>query len=181
MKKALSIILLLLFIFPSLVKAHTTLVSSNPSEGQVITEPIKQITLEYESTLEKISTLTLLQDRNKVAINDIQVENNKMIANLPEELKNGNYKIEWKIVGEDGHPLSGQISFSVNLKQDENNVPTNNDNTSDKSEPKQSTSTDQKNETTPIDKKSLNPFVFIAIGIFGILLLVGGVMLWNKK
>jgi copper resistance protein C len=181
MKKAWSILILLLFIFPSFAKAHTTLVSSNPSEAQVITEPMKQITLEFESTLEKLSTLTLLQDSKQIAIGDIQVENNKMIANLPEELQNGNYKIEWKIVGEDGHPISGQISFSVKVKQDENKVPTTNEKTSDKSEPKQSTNSDKPDETTPKEKKSLNPFVFIAIGIFGILIMVGGVMLWNKK
>ncbi|WP_129691719.1 copper resistance protein CopC [Gottfriedia acidiceleris] len=61
MKKGLSILILLLFIFPSLATAHTTLESSNPSDGQVITEPLKQIILNFENTLEKLSSLKVFQ------------------------------------------------------------------------------------------------------------------------
>lgn len=181
MKKGLSLfILLMLCIFPSMVSAHTTLVSSNPSEGQVISEPIKQITLEFESTLEKLSTLKLIQNGKEIATKGITVENNQMIADLPVDLENGNYEIQWKIVGEDGHPITGEIEFKVLLKQSENKIDSN-DKTPEKSIQDNTKNSDVEKENTPKKEKPKLPFVFIAIGIFGILLMVGGVMVWNKK
>ncbi len=181
MRKGLSfLILFMLFIFPSLTSAHTTLESSNPSDGQVITEPIKQVSLEFESTLEKLSTLSLIQSGKEIAVKDIKVENNKMIADLPVDLQNGNYEIQWKIFGEDGHPITGEIEFKVQLKPNEKNVAST-DKNPDKSIQDSSKKTEIQKENTPKKEKSKLPFVFIAIGIFGILLMVGGVMVWNKK
>lgn len=181
MKKRLSLLMLLiLFIFPSLVSAHTTLVSSNPSEGQVITKPINQVRLEFESTLEDLSTLKLLQSGKEIEIKNITIENNQMIADLPVELENGNYEIQWKIIGEDGHPIPGEIEFKVLLQQSENKVDSN-DKTLEKGIQDNTKNSDVEKENTPKKEKTKLPFVFIAIGIFGILLMVGGVMVWNKK
>ncbi|MGG0179140.1 copper resistance CopC family protein [Gottfriedia acidiceleris] len=181
MKKALLFIMLLLFIFPSLASAHTTLESSNPSDGQVISEPLKQITLNFETPLEKLSTLKVFQDGKDLEVKDISIENNRMVANLPKDLENGNYEIEWKIVGEDGHPITGDVEFKVQLKQEENKVTTNNDKTLDKSSEGKEKNTQEAKEVTPKEEKKKIPYALIGIGVFGILLLVGGVIVWNKK
>ena len=34
-------------------------------------------------------------------------------------LENGKYKVEWKIIGADGHPINGEFSFSVNMPDTE--------------------------------------------------------------
>lgn len=181
MKRALSFLILLIFLFPSMASAHTTLGSSNPTDGQVITEPLKQITLNFETPLEKLSTLKVFQDGKDLGVKDISVENNQMVANLPKDLENGNYEIEWKIVGEDGHPITGDIEFKVQLKQSENKVETNNDKTIDKSSETKEKNTQETKVVTPKEEKKKIPYALIGIGIFGILLMVGGVIVWNKK
>ncbi|PGS48718.1 copper resistance protein CopC [Bacillus sp. AFS041924] len=181
MKKALSFLILLIFLFPSMASAHTTLETSNPADGEVINEPLKQITLNFETPLEKLSTLKVFKDGKDLEVKDISVENNQMVANMPKNLENGNYEIEWKIVGEDGHPITGGIEFKVQLKQDEDKVSTNHDKTLDKSSDSKEKNTQETKEVTPKEEKKKIPYALIGIGIFGILLMVGGVIVWNKK
>ena len=38
-----------------------------------------------------------------------------MWATFLQPLENGDYKVEWKIIGADGHPIEGDFSFSVNV------------------------------------------------------------------
>ncbi|WP_167555445.1 copper resistance protein CopC [Gottfriedia acidiceleris] len=180
MKKGLSIIILLLFLFPTMASAHTKLVSSNPSNGQIITEPINQITLEFEEALEQLGTIKLYKAGTATAVTNVQVKDNKLIADLPNGLENGDYKIEWKVVSEDGHPVTGQIPFKVQLKQVENKTTTENK-TTDKAVKDQTPSKEKQKEATPKKERSKYLIPLIAIGIFGIALMVGGVVLWNRK
>ncbi|MFD4707341.1 copper resistance protein CopC [Gottfriedia sp. NPDC058432] len=174
MKKGLSIIILLLFLFPTMASAHTKLVSSNPSNGQVITEPIKQITLEFEEALEQLGTIKLFKAGTTTAVTNVSIKGNKLIADLPNGIENGDYKVEWKVVSEDGHPVTGQIPFKVQLKQVENK-------TTDKSVKDQTPTKEKQKEATPKKERSKYLIPLIAIGLFGIALMVGGVVLWNRK
>ncbi|MES9682872.1 hypothetical protein CN514_10775 [Bacillus sp. AFS001701] len=174
MKKGLSIIILLLFLFPTMASAHTKLVSSNPSNGQVITEPMKQITLEFEEALEQLGTIKLYKAGTATAVTNVSIKSNKLIADLPNGIENGDYKIEWKVVSEDGHPVTGQIPFKVQLKQAETK-------TTDKAVKDQTPTKEKQKEATPKKEKSKYLIPLIAIGLFGIALMVGGVVLWNRK
>ena len=179
MKKGFSIIVLLLFLFPTMASAHTKLVSSNPTNGQVITEPIKQISLEFEEALEQLGTIKLYKAGTATAVTNVAVKGNKLIADLPNGLDNGDYKVEWKVVSEDGHPITGQIPFKVQLKQVENKTTT--EKKTDKAVKEQIPSKEKQKEATPKKERSKYLIPLIAIGIFGIALMVGGVVLWNRK
>lgn len=181
MKKSLLCFIILLFAFPSLASAHTGLASSNPSEGQVISEPMKQITLEFETSLEDLSTLTLTHEGKEIKPKDIAVQGNKMIANLSDNLKNGEYTIKWKIVGEDGHPITGQIVFDVQVKQDETKSSTNDTKTQVNVNERKSTNQEKVVDHPKEEKKSSLPIGLIAMGVLGVLILVGGIFVWNKK
>ncbi|WP_088071241.1 copper resistance CopC family protein [Gottfriedia luciferensis] len=179
MKKGLAFIILLLFLFPTMASAHTKLVSSNPSNGQVVTEPINQITIEFEEALEKLGTVKLYKTGAAATVANVSVKGNKLIADLPNSLENGDYKIEWKVISEDGHPVTGQIPFKVQLKQVENKATTENK-TTDKAVKDKATEKQHK-EATPKKEKSKYLIPLVAIGVFGIALMVGGVLLWNRK
>ena len=45
-----------------------------------------------------------------------------MWANFLQPLKNGNYKVDWEIIGADGHPIEGTFSFSVDVPNDKATV-----------------------------------------------------------
>jgi copper resistance protein C len=122
LKKFILFFICVFIIVPSIVSAHTSLSSSNPSEGQVVTEKLDQILLNYGTSIEELSTMDLVKDGKKIPLADINVENNQLMGRIPEPLDNGSYTIEWRIAGEDGHPIQGEINFSVQMERTESEL-----------------------------------------------------------
>lgn len=185
MKKLLIFMFCLFMFVPSVVLAHTSLSSSNPTEGQVVTENLEQITLDFATTIEELSTMELVRDGNKVALGEIKVENKQLIGRISDPLDNGFYIIQWKIVGEDGHPIKGEINFSVQTDQNqsETNPVTPEENQVTQDQNSQSNQTEQNSveqnsardtvEQTE-NKSSSNTLIIavILVVIFGIVLLM---------
>lgn len=175
-----------LMIMPSVVSAHTSLSSSNPAEGQVVTENLEQITLDFASTIEELSTMELVKNGKKVALEEIKVENKQLIGRISNPLDNGTYTILWKIIGEDGHPINGEINFSVQTDQNQSETnpatPEENQDTQDQnsqSNQTQQNSVEQNNASDTVEQADKNSsstvLVIIAVSlvvIFGIVLLL---------
>lgn len=117
LKKIILFLFCTLLIVPSFVSAHTSLSSSNPSEGQVVTENLEQIILTFGTSIEELSTMDLAMDGNKIPLEGIKVENKQLTGTIAKPLDNGSYIIQWTIVGEDGHPIKGEINFVVQMDQ----------------------------------------------------------------
>ncbi|WP_051633731.1 copper resistance CopC family protein [Bacillus sp. UNC41MFS5] len=117
-------------LMPSFTMAHTQLSASNPRDGQVITNDLQEVSLTFEGTIEKLSTMGLLFDGKAIPLNQIQIQGSKMAGSLQEPLKNGTYRLQWKIAGHDGHPVTGEIQFQVKKEQvtQNPNTPTSNQN-----------------------------------------------------
>ena len=123
MKKLILFLFCTILFVPSIVSAHTSISSSNPAEGQVVTEELKQIILTYATTIEELSTMELLKDGNKLSFEEIKIDNKQMIGTTSKPLDNGTYTIQWNIVGEDGHPIKGEINFVVQMDQGQTETP----------------------------------------------------------
>lgn len=122
MNKIISLALLLFFVFSTSVYAHTGLTSSSPTDGDQITEEINEIVLEFNTIIESTSTVHVLNEKNEeIAINTL-VNDNIITGGFKTPLDNGTYSVEWKIIGEDGHPILGTYSFIVNNEEVKNPV-----------------------------------------------------------
>jgi copper resistance protein C len=109
---------LLFFIFGANVFAHSHLEDSTPKNGEILTESPKAITLTFETAIEPTSTFTLMDEKNvSIPLSTVSISDNQLIANVEDSLINGAYTIHWKIIGEDGHPLEGDIPFTVQLPE----------------------------------------------------------------
>jgi len=186
LKKIILILFCTLILLPSFVHAHTSLSSSNPAEGQVVTEDLEQIILTFGTSIEVLSTMDLVKDGNVIPLEDIKVENKKLMGTIAKPLENGSYIIQWKIVGEDGHPIKGEINFVVEMAQNDAELtPDTPEKTeaniedkteTDQIEPKkneQNIASDTSAETNKQNNNSLLITVFIIlIIIFGIVLLM---------
>ncbi|MFS0777046.1 copper resistance protein CopC [Neobacillus sp. 3P2-tot-E-2] len=168
-------------IVPSVVSAHTSLSSSDPTEGQVVTENLEQITLHFATAIEELSTMELVKEGNKIELGEIKVDNQQLIGTISDPLVNGSYTIQWKIVGEDGHPINGEINFSVQTEQNqqETNTVTPEENQGTQEKNKQANPTEQNTASDTVEQaennSSSNMLVIIAIilvVIFGIVLLL---------
>jgi len=72
----------------------------------------------FNTKVESLSTFDLLNERDEeIPVHNISVEGATMVGSLEEALPTGSYRIAWKIVGADGHPIKGEIPFSVQLPE----------------------------------------------------------------
>jgi copper resistance protein C len=107
---------LLFFLLGTNVFAHSHLEDSSPKNGAVLTESLKDIQLTFETALEPTSTFTLTDSNGKdIPLNKVEIKGKQLVSMLKDNLANGTYSIHWKIIGTDGHPLAGDISFTVQL------------------------------------------------------------------
>jgi copper resistance protein C len=110
--------ILLFFIFGANVFAHSHLEESTPKNGEIVTEALSVITLTFETAIEPTSSFTLMDEKNaSLPLSEVSISGNQLSANIEDDLTNGAYTIHWKIIGEDGHPLEGDIPFTINLPE----------------------------------------------------------------
>ncbi len=119
--KRLTLFSLVFFLLFSLKTfAHTGLETSSPQDGDIITEALEQITLTFETKIEQGSTFELNNSIGEtIAVDKITLSENQLNGQLAKPLENGEYTIQWNIIGADGHPIDGILNFSVNLPMTE--------------------------------------------------------------
>ena len=110
MKKLIPFLFLFFLSFVHNAFAHTGLESSLPQNGETITEELKQVTLTFESKIEQGSTLEVQNSSGEaIPIDNISLSDNQMTGNLLDSLQNGDYQVNWNIIGADGHPIEGNF------------------------------------------------------------------------
>lgn len=115
LRKTSLLLLVLMLTFVSSALAHTGLESSSPQNSEVINEQLEQITLTFEGNIEQGSTFTL-RDTNgeSIAVDNITINGNVLSGSLTNPLENGEYIVDWSIIGEDGHIIEESFHFTVN-------------------------------------------------------------------
>ena len=95
-------------------QAHTSLVSSTPAEGQVVTSPLANITLTFdEDLLPSADTISLNDGQgNVVTSQQVQPSGAEISIPWPSDLPSGPYEIAYRVVASDGHPLIGAVQFT---------------------------------------------------------------------
>ncbi|UZJ77505.1 copper resistance protein CopC [Fictibacillus sp. KU28468] len=122
MKKYILILTAVFFLCSaSIASAHTGLESSQPAEGAVIKENLSKITLTFESKIENLSTMKVTKDGKPLDVK-VDVKNNIMTGTAPSPLENGKYKVNYKIIGADGHIIQKDYSFAVQKPKEEKAV-----------------------------------------------------------
>lgn len=104
----------------SVAQAHISLVDSTPAADAVVATP-KQIDLVFnERLVPRASRLELSAIKNgevpeKFEHIDIEFINDgkTLRAKLHHPLGAGVYRVQWRAVGDDNHPITGEFSFNV--------------------------------------------------------------------
>ncbi|MEO3887700.1 copper resistance protein CopC [Nonomuraea sp. B5E05] len=92
--------------------AHDKLKSSSPAKDAEVSA-IEEIELEYTATV-KFPFVVLRDAAGKqVALGEPRLDGPKVSAAVPQPLAPGSYVIAWRVVSSDGHPIEGEIPFSV--------------------------------------------------------------------
>lgn len=114
--------LLLLLLTGSAAQAHADFVSSNPSNGSVIQSFPSEISLTFNEELltlddESVNTISLFgPDGIEIALSSAEVTGANLVGTVAGDaaaLPAGKYRVSYRVVSADGHPVKGEISFEV--------------------------------------------------------------------
>jgi copper resistance protein C len=175
-KKLLFLFICTLVMLPTIASAHTELTSSNPAKGQVVTEDLTEILLTFAGKIESLSTMKLMRDGQEIPLH-VDLQEKQMKSTLSNPLENGSYTIDWRIAGEDGHLITGEIPFTVQKEQSvehEHKPEVNEPNTTDTEKSK--AETQSKN-----DEPSTNSIKIIISAVIVLILGVGMFFLFGRK
>ena len=115
-KKAVSFFVVFFIMCSDQAFAHTSLTESNPADGEVVIERIQELTLIFGTKVEESSSITVIDSHSQpVSIEALSIKYDKMTATFLQPLENGIYEVKWNIIGADGHPIEGNVSFTVDV------------------------------------------------------------------
>lgn len=96
--------------------AHNTFVESSPAEGELLESPPTTWTVTFEKSvpLDSASGVVVNGDGVRTALSTPRhgTTDSTIIFDLPPNL-NGAISARWRLVGVDGHVISGRVSFTV--------------------------------------------------------------------
>ena len=109
------------FVRPALgappARMHATLLSSEPAKGSTVASSPPRIYLVFSEEVEpSLGRIRLVGPGGRVvALESTGDPRNvsALVARVPAPLDRGTWRVEWRIVSEDGHPIDGDFTFAV--------------------------------------------------------------------
>ncbi|MFD1887864.1 copper resistance CopC family protein [Paenibacillus wenxiniae] len=113
-------ILLLWLAIPFTASAHTSLESATPAKDAKVQRAVTEIQMNFNTPIAELSSFTVTSSGGQsVTVQDIKVDGSSMSGQPATPLTSGMYRVQWKIVGEDSHPIEGSYAFSVDVPDSE--------------------------------------------------------------
>ncbi|PJJ53400.1 hypothetical protein CLV56_2889 [Mumia flava] len=94
--------------------AHAVLASSDPTDGQTMVSLPATVTLTFnEDVSEPAYVVVDAPDGTEVASGEAEVADRDVVQTLHDEQIAGEYRISYRVVSSDGHPVTGTVRFTV--------------------------------------------------------------------
>ncbi|NUT97277.1 MAG: copper resistance protein CopC [Saccharothrix sp.] len=98
--------------------AHNVLVSSTPKDGEALAAGPAEITLTFDQPVqagEKFNTITVIgpDESHWEAADEPTVKNNSVVFKVRPLGPAAEYKIGYRVLSADGHPVTGSLKFTL--------------------------------------------------------------------
>ena len=109
--------LVLAVAFTGTAQAHTHLEMAMPADNAVLTDPPANLMLHF-SEATRLTALSIKKEGEKEAksVASLPKEASKAITVPLEPLSPGKYTVNWRVIGNDNHVMSGALKFTVQPK-----------------------------------------------------------------
>lgn len=96
--------------------AHDVLLGSDPEDGSVVTEVPEQVVLTFSAPQTDIGAqVEVTAEGETWSDGPAIVDGTTVTQPLRVGMPSGEYTVQWRSVASDGHPVSGELSFTVDL------------------------------------------------------------------
>ncbi|PZD86814.1 copper resistance protein CopC [Bacilli bacterium] len=161
------------------VFAHSHLSESNPTDGDVLSEPLSEIVLEFDGDIEQGSFMDVTTtDGKDVELEEIIINESTLTGTVAEPLTNGDFQVNWNIISADGHPMEGEFSFTVDSEVPESREEVTEDPV-ETEETEVGDATETAEQTT--DDEESSSMTTILIVILVVIVIVGFILLIKRK
>lgn len=94
--------------------AHSVLISSSPDSGSTLDAPPMNVSLVFNEEIGQTGLQVVAQGPGgSVPLGEATVEGNTVAAPWPQDAGGGDFRVSYRVVSADGHPIDGTIAFSV--------------------------------------------------------------------
>ncbi|WP_402469828.1 copper resistance CopC family protein [Isoptericola aurantiacus] len=93
--------------------AHDQLVSSDPADGAALDEPVGTLTLTFSSEVIADGTQVRVTGPDGASEAQVTVDGEVVTASFEPAGAGGAYDVAWRAVSADGHPIEGQVGWTV--------------------------------------------------------------------
>lgn len=108
-----AVVLALLGLAVGGASAHEDLAASAPGDGQVLTVPPQQVTLTFTAAVPPGSAQIEVRGPGGASVTSGPTAVDGEVVVQPVDItRNGAYLLSYRIVSGDGHPVTGEVSFS---------------------------------------------------------------------
>jgi copper transport protein len=115
-------VLLLLVCFVGEASAHASLAFSEPRDGAVLAQAPKTVQLRFNESV-TAGAVNLIDAAGKLRSDaTVEAKDEAISVTLPADLPRGTQIISYRVISQDGHPVSGTVTFSIG-EPTANNVP----------------------------------------------------------
>ena len=99
--------------YGALVPAHARLVSVVPADGARLDTPPTQVLLTFDDTIGAALAQVVLTRGDQQVDTGAPVVSGTTVTTAVTDTEAGDYHLAWRVVSEDGHPVSGESSYTV--------------------------------------------------------------------
>jgi copper transport protein len=97
----------------SAAMAHASLTGAVPQDGTVLQAVPETFSLSFSEPVSPLVLSLVKPDGSSVTLPDFALRDKTLTIEAPAALGAGTHVLSWRVVSEDGHPVSGSILFSI--------------------------------------------------------------------
>jgi methionine-rich copper-binding protein CopC len=104
-----------LALLPTLALGHTELASSDPADGSTVTEPPDEVVLTFEGEVDETAGFTVTDPSGAEVGSgslDLEIADRNVVRGEVDVAATGEYVVAWSVVGDDGHDVTGEVTFT---------------------------------------------------------------------
>lgn len=96
--------------------AHSRLLGTDPAGGTTVTRTVAAVTLTFNEVVRADLSTVLVEGADHTGYGDgpVRVVNHEMSQPV-RPLRTGDYRVAWRAISTDGHPVQGEFRFTVAL------------------------------------------------------------------